>query len=54
MFFWSEEQARAHRRRAGEVLGACEVNGTYMTLSQAAYVTPLVQGAIFPVAPSTA
>jgi hypothetical protein len=41
VFFWSEEHAKEHRRVTGGM------RGTYMTLSQALYVTPLVQGAIF-------
>ncbi len=41
VFFWSEEHAREHRRRVGGM------RGTYMTLDQAVYVTPILQGAIF-------
>jgi hypothetical protein len=41
VFFWSEEHAKEHRRRAGGM------RGTYMTLDQAVYVTPMIQGAIF-------
>jgi hypothetical protein len=41
VFFWSEEHAREHRQeRAG-------VNGTYLTLEQNAFSTPIVQGALF-------
>jgi hypothetical protein len=41
VFFWTEEHAREHRGRLGGMLG------TYLTLSQAAYVTPILQGALF-------
>jgi len=41
VFFWSEEHARDHRRRLGGM------RGTYLTLSQAAYVTPILQGSLF-------
>ncbi len=41
MFFWSEEHAREYRRQAGGV------SGTYMTISQSAYVTRRMQSALF-------
>jgi len=41
VFFWSEEHAREQRRKSGGV------RGTYLTLSQGVYVTPIVQGGIF-------
>ncbi len=41
MFFWSEEHARTYRGGKGGD------QGTYMTLDQAVYVTPVVQGALF-------
>jgi hypothetical protein len=41
VFFWSEEHAREHRSQAGGM------RGTYMTLDQAAYVTTILQGALF-------
>jgi hypothetical protein len=41
VFFWSEEHAKQHR---GQVRG---MRGSYMTLDQAVYITPLVQGALF-------
>ena len=41
MFFGSEEHAREERRRNG---GG---RGLYLTLDQAAFVTPLAQGALF-------
>ena len=41
MFFWSEEQAREHRQRAGLI------DGAYLTLEQAAFGTPIGQGRLF-------
>jgi hypothetical protein len=41
VFFWSEELARESRWKT------YGVRGTYMTLSQAVYITPIVQGGIF-------
>lgn len=41
VFFWSEEHARAHRWKVGGV------RGTYLTLAQAAYITPILQGVLF-------
>jgi len=41
VFFWSEEHAKAHRARVGGK------RGTYLTLSQAVYVTPILQGSLF-------
>jgi hypothetical protein len=41
VFFWSEEHAKEYRGRSGGM------RGTYMTLDQAVYVTPIIQGAIF-------
>jgi hypothetical protein len=41
VFFWSEEHAREHRSHTGGM------RGTYMTMGQAVYVTPILQGALF-------
>jgi hypothetical protein len=41
VFFWSEEHAREYRSKMANL------RGTYMTLDQAVYITPLIQGAIF-------
>jgi len=41
VFFWSEEHAREYRHSHPTE------RGSYMTLAQAAYLTPRVQGAIF-------
>jgi hypothetical protein len=41
VFFWSEEHARRHRKRAGFV------DGVYLTLEQATYATPIAQGGLF-------
>jgi hypothetical protein len=41
VFFWSEEHAREYRRTQD---GG---PGTYMTLDQAVYITPIVQGGLF-------
>ena len=43
VFFWSEEHAREHRSKTGEV------RGSYMTLEQSVYITPIIQGALFAV-----
>jgi len=41
VFFWSEEHAKEQRAQAGGM------RGTYLTLSQAAYVTRHAQAALF-------
>ena len=41
VFFWSEEHAREYRRETGGE------KGLYMTLDQAVYITPIIQGALF-------
>jgi hypothetical protein len=41
VFFWSEEHARAFHAKAGHL------DGTFLTLAQSAYSTPIVQGALF-------
>jgi hypothetical protein len=40
VFFWSEEEARAHRRTA-------PVDGLYFTMRQASYVTRVGQASLF-------
>jgi hypothetical protein len=41
VFFWSEDEARAHRRET------VPVNGTYLTMAQAGYVTRVGQASLF-------
>jgi hypothetical protein len=41
VFFWSEEEARAERQEGHRV------DGTYLTMSQAAYATRVGQASLF-------
>jgi hypothetical protein len=41
VFFWSEEHAREHRSRSGGM------RVSYMSLDQAACITPIAQGGLF-------
>jgi hypothetical protein len=41
IFFWSEEHAREYRREHRNI------RGSYMSLAQSVYLTPITQGAIF-------
>jgi len=41
VFFWSEEQAKQYRSKNKHI------RGSYMNLSQAAFMTPRVQGGLF-------
>jgi len=43
IFFWSEEHAKEFRQQTGGE------RGIYLTLAQAVYVTPILQGALFDV-----
>jgi hypothetical protein len=41
VFFWSEEEARAHRREKSPI------DGIYLTMAQASYVTRVGQASLF-------
>ena len=41
VFFWSEEHARRYRTEQKQV------NGTYLTLEQMTFLTPISQGGLF-------
>jgi hypothetical protein len=41
VFFWSEEEARAHRRES------FTIDGIYLTMAQASYVTRVGQASLF-------
>jgi hypothetical protein len=41
VFFWSEDEARAHRREKNPV------DGIYLTMAQASYVTRVGQASLF-------
>ncbi len=41
MFFWSEDEARAHRREN------VSIDGIYLTMPQASYVTRVGQASLF-------
>jgi hypothetical protein len=41
VFFWSEDEARAHRRERSPI------DGTYLTMAQASYVTRVGQASLF-------
>jgi hypothetical protein len=41
VFFWSEEHARKHRAAEGGD------TGVYLTTTQAAYLTPIMQSGVF-------
>jgi hypothetical protein len=41
VFFWSEDEARAHRR------DKAPIDGIYLTMPQASYVTRIGQASLF-------
>jgi hypothetical protein len=41
VFFWSEEEAVSYRKQNDQI------EGTYLTLAQAAWETRIMQGALF-------
>jgi hypothetical protein len=41
VFFWSEDEARAHRRESAPI------DGLYLTMAQASYVTRVGQASLF-------
>jgi hypothetical protein len=41
VFFWSEDEARDHRRKT------LPIDGIYLTMSQAGYVTRVGQASLF-------
>ena len=44
MFFWSEDEARAHRHESSP---SFLIDGIYLTMAQASYVTRVGQASLF-------
>jgi hypothetical protein len=47
VFFWSEDEARAHRREKAPI------DGIYLTMAQASYITRVGQASLFDIDLST-